>query len=296
MTISIAMATYNGAKYLKEQINSILLQTIQDFELIVCDDCSSDSTVDILEEYVRKDSRVRIYQNTNNIGFKKNFEKAIGLCRCDYIALCDQDDVWMPDHLEVLLSIIGENMIACGNANMIDASGNFIGLTLREMEASDIEFEDGVKKAYSLVYFRNPYQGASMLIKKEFFKIALPIPDDIGSHDSWFSVLSCFYGGLVYTNKIVNQYRMHGHNVTGLRTKRKSKMKMLIYQLVKPDGIFDRPAMIRTIAERVIDLNKEQCDFIQEANEIFSRASSFGGRILNTFFRIRHFKTIYNCK
>ena len=90
--ISIAMATYNGAKYLREQIDSILAQTIQDFELVVCDDCSSDDTWDILKQYSDADKRIKVFRNESNMGFKRNFEKAMSLCGGDYIALSDQDD------------------------------------------------------------------------------------------------------------------------------------------------------------------------------------------------------------
>ena len=290
------MATYNGARYIREQIDSILAQTIQDFELVICDDCSSDETFSILSQYAREEHRIRIIKNDKNLGFKKNFEKAIGLCSGDYIALSDQDDICMPNHLETLLSMIGSSMISCGNADLIDAEGNPIGLTLKQMEAFDKEYKDNMQKAYSLIFFRNPYQGASMLIKKEFFEKALPIPNEIGCHDSWFAVLSCFNGGLTYTEKIVNRYRMHGNNVTGMRTKRKSKIRNLIYQLIYAHAVFDRPAMLNTIRERITNLTQEEAAFIQKAENVLNRASSLYGRIRNTFFRISHFKLIYNCK
>lgn len=89
--ISIAMTTYNGEKYLREQLDSILNQTFSDFELIICDDCSKDATVKILEEYSLKDKRVRYFVNEKNLGFKKNFEKAISLCSGEYVAFSDQD-------------------------------------------------------------------------------------------------------------------------------------------------------------------------------------------------------------
>ena len=107
--IGIAMTTYNGEKYLKEQIDSILNQTVSDFELIVCDDVSSDSTMDILNDYAEKDDRVHVFRNEENLGFLKNFEKAIRICLdrgAEYVALSDQDDVWMKNHLEVLLNTI----------------------------------------------------------------------------------------------------------------------------------------------------------------------------------------------
>ena len=91
--ISIAMATYNGELFIREQLDSILTQTLSDWELIVCDDGSTDNTLSILQEYANNDSRIKIYQNETNLGFKRNFEKAIGLCSGEYIALCDQDDI-----------------------------------------------------------------------------------------------------------------------------------------------------------------------------------------------------------
>ena len=102
--IGIAMTSYNGEKYLKEQIDSILNQTVSDFELIVCDDVSSDSTMDILNGYAAKDSRVHVFRNEENLGFLKNFEKAIRICLdrgAEYVALADQDDIWTENHLEV---------------------------------------------------------------------------------------------------------------------------------------------------------------------------------------------------
>lgn len=122
--ISIAMATYNGEKYLREQLDSILAQTVQDFELIVCDDCSTDLTMQILNEYAERDSRIKVFENEENLGFKKNFEKVIGLCSGNYIALSDQDDIWLPEHLEVLYKNIGEKSTSWGNSLLIDSNGN----------------------------------------------------------------------------------------------------------------------------------------------------------------------------
>lgn len=107
------MTTYNGVKYLREQIESILSQTYKDFELIICDDCSKDSTVSILKKYQNKDSRVKYFINESNLGFKKNFEKAISLCSGEYVAFSDQDDIWLPEKLEESITHIGNNNLLC---------------------------------------------------------------------------------------------------------------------------------------------------------------------------------------
>ena len=122
--VSIVLASCNGEKYIKEQLDSILNQTYSDFELIVCDDCSTDSTTNIINEYCRKDKRIRLFINEKRLGSNKNFEKAILLCSGEYIALSDQDDIWLPEHLEKLLKIIKGHKLACGNAELIDRNGN----------------------------------------------------------------------------------------------------------------------------------------------------------------------------
>ena len=120
--ISIAMTTYNGEKYLREQLDSILNQTYKDFELIICDDCSTDSTVQIIKSYI--DPRIKLFINEKNLGFKKNFEKAIKLCTGEYIALSDQDDIWELDHLKILYDKINGADLICGNNLIFNQNGD----------------------------------------------------------------------------------------------------------------------------------------------------------------------------
>lgn len=210
--ISVAMTTYNGEKYLREQLDSILNQTYKNFELIACDDCSSDSTVQILNEYAAKDSRIKVFVNEKNLGFKKNFEKAISLCSGDYIALSDQDDVWANDHIEKLYSIIENKSLACGNSIMIDENGNSLGKRLNEVEGLFNFNADTI--LYKIFFDRNCLQGASMLCKSIFLKSCLPIPENIPFHDTWFAMNACMQNGIVYTFDAVNNYRQHGDNIT----------------------------------------------------------------------------------
>ena len=291
--ISIAMATYNGAKYLREQIDSILAQTIQDFELIVCDDCSSDETWDILKQYSDADKRIKVFQNESNLGFKRNFEKAMLLCSGEYIALSDQDDIWLPDHLEILLNNMGDSMLSAGNSELVDGKGDKIGLKLNEMESLAVFSDNSNSRALSFFLFRNPIQGASMIIRRDFLSVALPIPDDVNYHDAWFSCLSCFYGNQNYTFRVVTNYRMHEHNVTGHRVKPKSRVRHLCRSLLF-DSPNDRKAMIRTIRKRVDNLTNTQVNTLDLLDRILKRNKSFIGRIQNALFRISHFRIIYS--
>jgi glycosyltransferase involved in cell wall biosynthesis len=104
--ISVAMCTYNGSKHIKEQLESIIYQTRKPDEIIICDDCSSDNTVEIAQNLLSVSTiKSTIIRNEINLGFRKNFEKAIGLCHGDIVFLSDQDDVWLPEKIEKVANI-----------------------------------------------------------------------------------------------------------------------------------------------------------------------------------------------
>ena len=126
--INILMATYNGRKYLKKQIDSILNQTYSDFRLLISDDASTDSTLKILEEYEKKDSRVEIYSHEKNLGFVANFEFLINQVRSEYFMLADQDDVWEADKIECSLRKLEEtdSDLVYTDLEMVDAKLNQI--------------------------------------------------------------------------------------------------------------------------------------------------------------------------
>lgn len=230
--ISVALASCNGEKYIREQLDSILVQTHQNFELIICDDRSTDSTVHILKEYEKRDKRIRVFENEQNVGFKKNFEKAISLCSGEYIALSDQDDIWVPEHLEKLLSIIGGHDIACGNARMVDEKGNSLGKHLNEVDGL-FEF-DSETVLYKQFFSSNPFQGASMLLRSEFAKSLLPVPLRIRFHDAWFAYCACMENGIAYTFDVINNYRQHGDNVSFLfHNKAKRSFKEALFSKIK---------------------------------------------------------------
>lgn len=107
MLITVAMATYNGQSYIRQQLNSILNQTYQELEIIIVDDCSSDNTLELITSF--KDERITVLSNDYNMGVAKSFERAIENSSGDYIALCDQDDIWVANKLETLMVHIGNN-------------------------------------------------------------------------------------------------------------------------------------------------------------------------------------------
>lgn len=293
--ISIAMTTYNGEKYLREQIESILAQTINDFELIICDDCSTDSTWNTLSSYSSVDPRIKIYRNGKNLGYMKNFEKAMGLCKGEYIALSDQDDIWMPNHLEVLKDLIGNKVMACGNSELIDSNGLSLNISLDRIDSFDYVPVNWKQNLMQILFFRNPYRGAEMLIRKDFLDYLLPFPNGVWFHDTWIAVLSCFMGGCEYTTQILSKYRIHDNNFTKSRKKKRSKWKEL-YKNIIHQCTYDRLSIIDGLFERIPNMNNGDKLFLKKMRHHVSLDYSKIGRIKNIPFRIRYFHTIYSCK
>lgn len=293
--ISIAMATYNGEEFLEKQLDSILHQTIQEFEVVVCDDQSKDSTWQILKQYAKRDKRFHIYRNEKNLGFKKNFEKAIGLTQGDYIALCDQDDIWYPRHLEILLNNIGNNMLCIGNCDMIDKNGNVYNTRYYEdSQQYRYLYNDSIRQSCRILFVNNPFQGASMLVNRNFINTIIPFPKEVRYHDVWLSLLGCFCG-FIFTQEKVNQYRMTGNNVTGLRTNQFSKwimFKIFIKYVIFNEHPQDRREMIRTIMKRV-NLNEAEIKFLKKSHHVLSVKGNIFKCLQNAPFYIKHCRHIF---
>lgn len=214
---SIAMTTYNGEKFISEQIDSIIAQTEKDFELVICDDCSKDKTFEILKSYIKKDSRIKIFQNSSNLGYLKNFEKAITLCSGDFIALSDQDDIWLPNHLRILLETIKKEncSLVGGNAWLVDADNKDLECQLinnKNFPTTKLELE-------KMILYRNIFQGATILFEKDILQTALPFPEKVRFHDWWLALVASEEKGVFYIDEPILRYRQHGNNVSGKHNK-----------------------------------------------------------------------------
>lgn len=208
--ISIALATYNGEKFIDAQIKSILEQSYQDFEIIICDDCSTDQTVDIIKTI--KDNRIKLFQNERNIGFKKNFEKIINKCKGEYIAFCDQDDVWLPNHLLDLITNIKDNVFIGGNAIIVNQNLEDMNITM--LNSLGVDFLPAKDNWFKFLLFTNVFQGTASLAKSEFLQSLLPFPDTIKFHDHWIAINAAILNKVTYINLPLLKYRQHLNNVT----------------------------------------------------------------------------------
>jgi glycosyltransferase involved in cell wall biosynthesis len=299
--VSIALAAYNGEKYIKEQIDSILNQTYRYFELIVCDDCSTDSTWDIIQEYERKDGRIHCYLNEINLGFKKNFEKAIGLCTGEFIALSDQDDIWLSNHLEVLLENIGNNMLCCGDAEFVDQFGLNKGCKLSEFHGGvDLAYLDNAqKKVVRIIYLGDPYQGASMLLRKAKMQNVFPVPEKVIYHDAWFALCASAHNSLIYVNTVITKYRQHGKNASGnklVEAYMRRIVRVLKRTFITKKDMSDRLFHCNAVLERFADIDNDIKDIILQAQKYFSNRFNFFNRISILPFLIKNSQWIYLTK
>jgi glycosyltransferase involved in cell wall biosynthesis len=211
-SISIAMATFNGARFVRQQIDSILNQDCPATEIAISDDNSTDATASILSEYCKNFPHIRFIQNTQQLGFVKNFEIAIQHCTGDFIALADQDDIWEPSKLQTLKSSIGSHALIHSDACVIDEGGKQI--------ADSWSHYLGKNLNYSFLDFvagRNNITGCTTMFKSDILSHLLPFPDNLPFHDWWLAMIASKNGGIAYSNRALLKYRLHSNNAIGNR-------------------------------------------------------------------------------
>ena len=203
--ISVCMATYNGAKYNKEQLESILCQLSEDDEVIVSDDGSTDGTIDIIMSY--HDNRVKVLHHISSPGSSfvkatRNFENALLHAHGDYIFLADQDDVWHKNKVSVCSSYLDKYMLIQHDQTLI---GNSYGYPLHVKS---------IHKLFFLNLFDLPFKGCCMAFRRELLQKVLPIPKPVIVHDAWIGCWGYLSGSYVSINDELIDYRVHGKNVS----------------------------------------------------------------------------------
>lgn len=218
--LSVALCTYNGANYLEEQLDSIASQTRQPDELVVCDDQSLDSTVEIIEAFQPKVAfPVRLLINKKKLGSTKNFEKAVSLCTGDIIALSDQDDVWQPDKLELIEEKFQgspKTGIVFSDAEIVDESLRPKGYRLWQVKGFSPAEQKKITQGRSLELLlkHNIVTGATAAFRAKFRELFLPIPAN-WVHDAWIALIIAVYADLDIIYKPLIKYRQHPNQQIG---------------------------------------------------------------------------------
>jgi glycosyltransferase involved in cell wall biosynthesis len=240
--ISIAMCTYNGEKYLQEQLDSFLQTRLPD-ELVICDDGSTDGTLEIIQTFAaRAPFPVRVYHNDERLGVTKNFQKAIGLCEGDCIALSDQDDVWHSAKLQILESVFLNSpdvAIVFSDAEVVDDRLRPLNYSLWESLQFNSKARKQVRKgrAFDVMLNKRLVAGATMAFRSRFNSLILPIPCG-WLHDAWIALLLSVVGRLAMVDRPLISYRQHTGNQIGARRRagvfsrirNAAKVSMIAYQ------------------------------------------------------------------
>ena len=215
--IDILLATYNGEKYLKCQLDSILNQTHKNIRILINDDCSTDGTKGILEEYEKKDKRIIVNYNEKNLGYIKNFENLLKRVENKFFMLSDQDDFWMENKVEISLEKLLKD-----NADLVFTDLEVVDENLNQITPSLVKFMKMNKniqkhKDYKLVFLRNCVTGCTIISKKELIDKYIPIPEEKPMvHDWWMALIISQIGKLSFLDKPTIKYRQHGKNELGI--------------------------------------------------------------------------------
>lgn len=203
--VSVVLCTYNGQLYLKDQLESILSQTVPPSEIIICDDGSNDDTVSIVNQYVAKYPQIRFFQNPVRLGYNKNFEKAMTLATGDYIAISDQDDIWASTKIERMLDgYTGDSQVVyCNSVRFKDSIKNASKPSKHYRRVSGIY----VKR----LFLYNTVSGHAIMLKRSILNQILPFPDK-GYYDWWIAMVACCNGGLSYVEDTLVYQRVHDNN------------------------------------------------------------------------------------
>lgn len=212
--ISVCMASYNGEKYIREQIDSILKQLGENDELIISDDMSTDATVDIIQSY--NDPRIVLTQGSFHSPIF-NFENALSLAKGDFIFLSDQDDIWMSDKINKTMQYLKKYDCVVSDAIIVDGNRNIIYESFMRRQGS--------RPGKIANIIKNSYLGCCMAMNRRMIEYALPFPKDIPMHDIWLGAVAEHFGNPIFIKDKLIEYRRHGDNASPTTEKSKYSLR-----------------------------------------------------------------------
>lgn len=243
MNISIAMCTYNGEKYIVEQLQSIVSQTMPPAEIVVCDDGSTDGTISVIQQFQQTCTMpIIIYRNEQQLGVVKNFAKAISFCKGDYIALSDQDDVWLPQKLQWCYEFLqqkgnGHVNAVFTNLKMVNENLQNLGTTMWEWRGFDKERQKSWLQGniiFDLLKNHNVVTGSTLFMRNRFAMECVPYLNMYKGtrlHDELIAYLAGKNNEIRFIDKVSVQYRQHQEQVTINKfNKQKTTISKILYE------------------------------------------------------------------
>lgn len=292
MKTSVALCTYNGEKYLEEQIDSILSQSQTVDEIIICDDKSTDSTYEIIKNYKKKYPNLfSIYQNEKNLGYVSNFEKALALAKHDVVFLCDQDDIWYPEKVEKIINVFHHKP----QVHLITHNVQLFGEDIKDDIISYWELEKFDPNLYKknseiilkLLFEGNVFPGMSMTIRKSFLVINIPLKKVLNFviHDYELLLVAADTDSLYIEKEFLGKYRIHDKQNIGFKkflSASESDEKLIQSDFIKH---YQRHRIVKLLVEKLylelkwIDIHKKYC--LERYNEYYKNLS-FSEKIITS--------------
>ncbi len=267
--VSIVVATYNGARFLEAQMDSLLAQTYPNIEIVAVDDCSKDNTFEILERYARLHAHIRVFRNAANLGYTRNFEKAVSLAVGEYVSFSDQDDIWAPEKTTLLMNAIGDHP-------MIYSDSQLVTEELQPLRKhSDLKNQTPFDNC---LYFAidDCIAGHSLIMKRAIAVAAMPYPTE-AAYDLWLPFFATLYGEIQYINTAFVQWRQHSYNVTGKKYDLKAKLQ-------QTRTVF---LMYRDACPPALDKERKIFQQLHDSYESYSLLNNF--KRMRLFFKYQHY-------
>jgi glycosyltransferase involved in cell wall biosynthesis len=202
--ISVCIATYNGEKYIHQQLGSILGQIGESDEIIISDDSSSDRTVEIIKTF--DDKRIRLLENNRFHSPAYNFENALENVTGDIIFLSDQDDIWLENKVKIMKGLLQKYELVVSDCIVINENEDILQESFFKIRGS--------KKGFLNNLVKNSYMGCCMAFNRRILDIALPFPDNLPMHDMWIGMIGELYGKTYFCDQRLVKYRRHEHSTS----------------------------------------------------------------------------------
>lgn len=226
--VEIVLATYNGEKYIKEQLESLVNQSYQEFKILVRDDGSTDRTVEILRAFAKRDKRIKVIEDEKgNLGYAENFFELLRLSRAEYVLLCDQDDVWMGDKIEKMVKVANFELQFMEKKEPLLIHHD---VTLVDEDLKGTKWmiqRKGIVEGIDKFFFQNLVQSAAMMINRPLINMLKNRPNTIQFHDKYIHIMAELFGKRGFVPESLMLYRQHGNNSVGTEsfTKKREKFK-----------------------------------------------------------------------
>lgn len=232
--ISVCMATYNGEKYIHQQLGSIIGQIGESDEIIISDDSSSDRTVEIIKTF--DDKRIRLLENNRFHSPIYNFENALEKATGDIIFLSDQDDIWLENKVKIMIGLLQQYELVVSDCIIINENEDILQESFFKIRGS--------KKGLLNNLIKNSYMGCCMAFNRRILDIVLPFPDKLPMHDIWIGMIGELYGKTYFCDQKLIKYRRHEHSASHTSGQSPYSNK---------DKISFRANLLLRIAERLLE-------------------------------------------